>query len=68
MTIDCIGAIDQGTQSSRFIIYDARGAVVASHQEEFPQHTPHAGYAQRCIWRAKVRATFDASSGTLPNH
>lgn len=60
MTIDCIGAIDQGTQSSRFIIYDARGAVIASHQEEFPQHTPRAGYAQRCIWRAASSSTCDA--------
>ena len=67
MTIDCIGAIDQGTQSSRFIIYDAKGAVVASHQEEFLQHTSRAGYAQRGIWTAQVGATIDASLVIVPN-
>lgn len=45
MAIDCVGAIDQGTQSTRFVIYDARGAVLGSHQEEFAQHNPRAGCA-----------------------
>ena len=40
-----IGAIDQGTQSTRFVLYDAAGAAVASHQQEFTQHCPRAGYA-----------------------
>ncbi len=43
MTIECIGAIDQGTQSTRFLLYNTHGEVIASHQEEFPQHNPHAG-------------------------
>lgn len=45
MAVDCVGAIDQGTQSTRFVIYSAKGEVVAMHQEEFPQHNPHAGCA-----------------------
>ena len=31
-------ALDQGTTSSRAILFDARGGVVAVAQEEFPQH------------------------------
>lgn len=32
-----VGAIDQGTTSSRFIIFDQYARIVASHQLEFPQ-------------------------------
>lgn len=32
-----IGAIDQGTTSSRFIIFDCTGVPVASYQTEFRQ-------------------------------
>ena len=34
----CVMALDQGTTSSRAILFDARGGVVAVAQEEFPQH------------------------------
>ena len=33
-------SIDQGTTSSRFIVFDEKGKVVAQHQEEFPQYLP----------------------------
>lgn len=50
-----IGAIDQGTSSTRFIIFDATGVPVASHQCEFKQIHEHSGYvltkAERCIVR-----------------
>ena len=36
-------AIDQGTTSSRAIVFDDRLQVVASAQEEFTQHFPHPG-------------------------
>lgn len=39
-----VGAIDQGTTSTRFIIYDANARAVASHQVEFTQFYPEAGY------------------------
>lgn len=32
-----VGAIDQGTTSSRFIIFDEHAQIIASHQLEFPQ-------------------------------
>lgn len=39
-----VGAIDQGTTSSRFLIFNQRGEVVATHQLEFAQHYPHPGW------------------------
>jgi len=34
----CVLALDQGTTSSRAILFDPHGVVVALAQEEFPQH------------------------------
>lgn len=39
-----IGAIDAGTTSSRFLIFDGLGNPVASHQIEFEQKYPKPGY------------------------
>lgn len=39
-----IGAIDQGTTSTRFIIFDRAGHIAASHQLEFTQHYPQPGW------------------------
>ncbi len=39
-------AIDQGTTSSRAIIFDAALRVIASAQEEFPQHYPASGWVE----------------------
>lgn len=38
-----VGSIDQGTTSSRFLIFDKAGEPVAIHQEEFSQIYPHPG-------------------------
>lgn len=38
-----IGSIDQGTTSSRFIIFDGTGTPVAMHQIEFSQQYPASG-------------------------
>ncbi len=38
--------IDQGTTSTRAIIFDAQMAPVASAQEEFPQIFPHPGWVE----------------------
>ncbi len=46
-------AIDQGTTSSRAILFDAQMRVVAITQEEFPQHFPQSGWvehAPRDLW------------------
>ncbi|HEX6958159.1 MAG TPA: glycerol kinase GlpK [Ferrovibrio sp.] len=47
-------AIDQGTTSSRAIVFDARGMVVAIAQKELTQHYPADGWVEHDaeeIWR-----------------
>lgn len=39
-----LGAIDQGTTSSRFIIFDGTGVPIASYQSEFRQIHEQSGY------------------------
>ena len=39
-----IGSIDQGTTSTRFLVFDGLGTPVASHQVEFKQIYPHSGW------------------------
>jgi glycerol kinase len=39
-------AIDQGTTSSRAIVFDAKGKIVVQVQEEFPQHFPQSGWVE----------------------
>ena len=35
------GAIDQGTTSSRFIVFDESGLIINQHQQEFTQYFPN---------------------------
>jgi glycerol kinase len=47
-------AIDQGTTSSRAIVFDARLNVVGVGQQEFPQHFPRSGWVEHDpedLWR-----------------
>jgi glycerol kinase len=49
-----IGAIDQGTTSSRFIVFDRTGKIVAWAQEEHEQIYPKPGWVEHDpeeIWR-----------------
>ncbi|MGB5102744.1 MAG: glycerol kinase GlpK [Steroidobacteraceae bacterium] len=39
-------ALDQGTTSSRSILFDHAGSIVASAQREFEQHFPHSGWVE----------------------
>ncbi|KAJ1654357.1 Glycerol kinase [Dispira simplex] len=41
-----VGAIDQGTTKSRFIIFDDCGQVMASHMLELKQLYPQAGWVE----------------------
>jgi glycerol kinase len=41
-----IGALDQGTTSTRFIVFDAAGAVVGKHQVEHAQILPQPGWVE----------------------
>ncbi|PKX92626.1 glycerol kinase [Aspergillus novofumigatus IBT 16806] len=45
-----IGAIDQGTTSSRFIIFDCTGVPVAKYQTEFRQIHEHSGAVFAASW------------------
>lgn len=38
-----IASLDQGTTSTRFMIYDHSARVIGSHQVEFTQFYPKAG-------------------------
>lgn len=39
-------ALDQGTTSSRAILFDREQNIIAMGQKEFPQHYPKAGYVE----------------------
>lgn len=41
-----IGSLDQGTSSTRFIIFDEAGKIVATHQMEHRQILPRAGWVE----------------------
>jgi len=52
-------ALDQGTTSSRAILFDRDGALVAVDQYEFPQHFPQPGWVEHDpgeIWDSQLRA------------
>jgi len=57
-------AIDQGTTSSRAIVFDSGGKIVATAQAEFAQLYPHDGWVEHDpedIWRTTIetaRAAF----------
>lgn len=44
-----VGSIDQGTTSSRFLIFNGEGDPVASHQIEFENLYPKSGYVSACL-------------------
>lgn len=67
-----IGSIDQGTTSSRFIIFDHQGNIIAMDQREHQQIYPKAGWVehdaqeiwqntQKTVARALEKANIDAS-------
>jgi glycerol kinase len=56
-------ALDQGTTSSRALVFDQAGAVVAAAQHEFPQYFPKPGWVEHDpgeIWSSQLRAARDA--------
>lgn len=59
-------AIDQGTTSTRSIVFDAEAGVVATAQAEFAQHYPHDGWVEHDvedIWRDVLATMRDAIAG-----
>ncbi len=56
-------AIDEGTSSTRTVIYDHEANVVASAQQEFTQHYPQSGWVEHDpeeIWTAVQAVTAQA--------
>ena len=56
-------ALDQGTSSSRSIVFDPRGRIVAQAQRELPQIYPQPGWVEhdpREIWRTQLTTAQDA--------
>ena len=52
-------ALDQGTTSSRALLFDHEGSVVATEQHEFPQSFPQSGWVEHDpeeIWESQLRA------------
>ena len=56
-------ALDQGTTSSRAIVFDRSGAIVASAQKEFTQIFPCAGWVEHDpyeIWASQIGVAVEA--------
>lgn len=56
-------ALDQGTSSSRAIVFNTQGQIVASAQQELPQIYPRPGWVEhdpREIWRTQLTTAKEA--------
>ncbi len=56
-------ALDQGTTSSRAIVFDKQGQIVSLAQQEFTQYYPQPGWVEHDpeeIWRTQVAVTKEA--------
>lgn len=59
-------ALDQGTSSSRSIVFDAQGRVVALAQRELRQHYPQPGWVEHDpeeIWATQLDTAREAIAG-----
>jgi glycerol kinase len=69
MAADHVLALDQGTTSSRAIVFDRAGSVVAMAQREYPQGYPSPGHVTQDpedIWQSQLgvaREALEASPG-----
>lgn len=62
---DLILAIDQGTTSTRALVFDSALRLVAEAQQEFPQHFPLPGWVEHDpedIWRSTVQTCRKAAA------
>lgn len=56
-------ALDQGTSSSRAIVFDHDGRICATAQKEFPQHFPKPGWVEhdpKDIWSSEASVIAEA--------
>lgn len=55
-------ALDQGTTSSRAILFDSEQNILAIRQHELTQHYPHEGWVEQDpmeIWSTQYAAMFE---------
>lgn len=60
---NCILAIDQGTTSSRALIFDSQGKKLSVGQQEFAQHFPNNGWVEHDameIWQSTIASCRNA--------
>jgi glycerol kinase len=72
MPKDHLLALDQGTSSSRAIVFHRDGRIVASAQREFTQHFPQPGWVEHDadeIWTSQIAVAREAlaASGLQAN-
>jgi glycerol kinase len=65
-------ALDQGTTSSRSMLFDLEGKPLGSAQREFPQHFPQPGWVEHNpndIWESQIGTVRDlfSQTGTKPD-
>ncbi|MEZ5072335.1 MAG: glycerol kinase GlpK [Bacteroidales bacterium] len=65
-------SIDQGTTSSRAILFDHAGAMLGVAQQEFEQHFPKPGWVEHDpaeIWSSQLRVIRDVlkKTGAMPD-
>ena len=61
-----VGALDQGTTSTRFMVFDHDGSVVSNSQEEHNQIFPRPGWVEHDpveIW-AKTQSVIEGALAT----
>jgi len=65
--MDCLLAIDQGTTSTRVMLFDRRGRVLARAQRELAQHYPADGWVEHDpeeIWRSVLELSRTVLTAT----
>ena len=63
-------ALDQGTSSSRSIVFNEAGEMLAIAQQEFHQHFPRPGWVEHDaleIWRSQLATAPPASRWATPS-
>ena len=63
MTASFVLALDQGTSSTRSIVFDVNGAIKGVAQTEFTQHFPHPGWVEHDaeeIWKTQRATAVEA--------
>ncbi len=58
-------SLDQGTTSSRAMLFDPSGTIVDQAQQEFEQHFPHSGWVEHSptdLWQTTLKCARDVLS------